>query len=191
MMGETPGLKETILTVASDLFAKHGFAATSIKQVAKAAGCTTAALYYYFEDGKAHILREVVRSYSTDVLSAVDEEGEFDDLSSYLEQLTQRIGQHMPEMRKRFNWLALELCNLPAEEQDQFFDQFLGLQRVIRARLAQYLEEQDRANMLAWLIVCAFFGYGQLFQTMGLKDPSAPSLDEFGRAFMAIINQTG
>jgi len=189
MMEETPGLKETILTVASDLFAKHGFAATSIKQIAKAAGCTTAALYYYFEDGKAHILREVVRSYSTDVLSAVDEEGEFDDLSSYLEQLTQRIRQHMPEMRKRFNWLALELPNLPIEERDQFLGQFLGLQRVIRARLVQYLEDHDRANMLAWIIVCAFFGYGQLFQTMGLKDTSAPSLDEFGHALMEIISQ--
>jgi hypothetical protein len=97
----------------------------------------------------------------------------------------------MPEMRERFNWLALELPNLLNEERDQFLGQFLGLQRVTRARLAQYLEEQDRANMLAWLIVCAFFGYGQLFQTMGLKDPSAPSFDEFGHALMEIISHAG
>ena len=68
-------------------------------------------------------------------------------------------------------------------------DQFLGLHRAIRARLEQYLDDQERANVLAWIIVCAFLGYGQLFQTMGLKDPSAPSLDEFGRALMAIISQ--
>ena len=170
-MRETPGLKETILTVASDLFAKHGFAATSIKQIAKAAGCTTAALYYYFEDGKAHILREVVRSYSIDVLSAVDKEGEFDDLSSYLEHLAQRIGQIMPDVRKRLSWLVLEMHNLPAEERGQVLDQFTGLQRAIRARLEQYKDGKG-ANTLAWIIVCAFLGYGQLFQTMGLKDPS-------------------
>jgi AcrR family transcriptional regulator len=190
-MRETSELKETILNVASELFAKNGYAATSIKQIAQAAGCTTAALYYYFEDGKAHILREVVRSYSTGALSAVDEVGEFDDLSTYLEHLTQRIGQTMPKMRKRLNWLVLELHNLPAEERDQFMDQFAGLHRAIRARLEQHLKDSERANMLAWVIVCAFLGYGQLFQTMGFKDSSAPSLDEFGHALMAMISQAG
>jgi AcrR family transcriptional regulator len=190
-MREPSELKATILNVASDLFVENGYAATSIKQIAKAAGCTTAALYYYFEDGKAHILREVVRSYSTSALSAVDEVGEFDDLSTYLEHLTQRIGQTMPRIRRRMNWLALELHNLPAKERDQFTSQFLGLHRTIRARLEQYLGDYERANMLAWIIVCAFMGYGQLFQTMGLKDPSTPSLDEFGHALMAMISQTG
>jgi len=188
-MREPSELKDTILNVASDLFAKNGYSATSIKQIAKAAGCTTAALYYYFEEGKAHILREVVRSYSTVALSAVDEVGEFDDLSVYLGHLTQRIGQTMPEMRKRLNWLTLELHNLPAKEQDQFMGQFLGLHWTIRARLEQYLDDHERANMLAWIIVCAFMGYGQLFQTMGLKDPSAPSLDEFGHVLMVMIGQ--
>ena len=190
-MKEASELKETILNVASDLFAKNGYAATSIKQIAKAAGCTTAALYYYFEDGKAHILREVVRSYSTDALSAVDEEGEFDDLSTYLEHLTQRIGQTMPQIRKRLNWLALELHNLPDEERDQFLDQFLGLHRTIRARLEQYFEDHKRANVLAWIIVCAFLGYGQLFQTMGFTDQSSPSMDEFGQVLMAMIGRAG
>jgi AcrR family transcriptional regulator len=190
-MQETSELKETIINVASDLFAKNGYAATSIKTIAKAAGCTTAALYYYFEHGKAHILREVVRSYSTGALRAVDEVGEFDDLSTYLEHLTHRIGQTMPKMRKRLNWLVLELHNLPAEERDQFLDQFLGLHRAIRARLEQYLQDHERANMLAWIIVCAFLGYGQLFQTMGFTDQSAPSMEEFGQALMAMIGRAG
>ena len=189
-MRETSELKETILCVASELFAESGYAATSIKQIAKAAGCTTAALYYYFKEGKAHILREVVRSYSMSALSVVDEEGEFDGLASYLEHLTQRIGQTMPRINKRLSWLVLELHNLPDEERSQFLDQFLGLHRAIRARLAQYLEDQARANMLAWIIVCAFLGYGQLFQRLGFKDPSAPSLDEFGHTLMAMVGQT-
>ena len=190
-MRETSDLKDTILHVAGELFAKNGYAATSIKQIARAAGCTTAALYYYFEDGKAHILREVVRSYSSDALSAVDEIGACDDLSTYLEHLTRRIGQTMPKIRKRMNWLALELHNLPAEEREQFLDQFLGLHRTIRARLEQYLGDRGRANMLAWIIVCAFLGYGQLFQTMGFSDSSAPSMDEFGQVLMAMVSQAG
>jgi AcrR family transcriptional regulator len=188
-MPETSELKGTILQVASELFARNGYAATSIKQIAKAAGCTTAALYYYFEDGKTHILREVVRSYSADALSAVDEDITFDDLPAYLDHLSRRIGQTMPKIRERLNWLPLELHNLPVEEREQFLDQFAGLHRAIRARLEQYIEDHERANVLAWIIVCAFMGYGQLFQTMGLEDPSAPTLDEFGHALMAMISQ--
>jgi AcrR family transcriptional regulator len=190
-MRETSELKATILDAASELFAKNGYAATSIKQIAKASGCTSAALYYHFEGGKAHILREVVRSYSTDAVSAVDDNVEFEHLSAYLEHLSHRIGQTMPKMRKRLSWLALELHNLPAEERHQFIDQFLGLQRAIRARLEHYLKDHQHANLLAWVIICAFFGYGQLFQTMGLEDPSGPGLDEFGQALMGIIVQGG
>jgi AcrR family transcriptional regulator len=188
-MRETSELKETILNVASDLFARNGYAATSIKQIAKAAGCTTAALYYYFEDGKAHILKEVVRSYSSDALSAVDGVDEFDDLPTYLEHLAQCIEQAMPKMRKRLNWLVLELHNLPAEERDQFTGQFVGLHRTIRARLEQYLKDHERANVLAWIIVCAFLGYGQLFQTLGFTDQSAPGMDEFGQMLMTMIGE--
>jgi AcrR family transcriptional regulator len=190
-MRETSELKDTILSVAGELFSENGYAATSIKQIAKAAGCTTAALYYHFEDGKAHILREVVRSYSTDVLSAVDEDAEFDDLTTYLAHLTQRIGHTMPKMRTRLDWLALELRKLPAEERELFLDQFAGLHRAIRARLEHHLDDHERANVLAWIIVCGFMGYGQLFQTLGFADPSAPTLDEFGHALMAMIGQVG
>jgi AcrR family transcriptional regulator len=190
-MRESSQLKETILHVASELFAKNGYAATSIKQIAKAAGCTTAALYYHYEDGKAHILREVVRSYSTDALSAVDEDIPCQDLATYLDHLTRRIGQTMPQIRERLNWLPLELHNLPAEEREQFLDQFAGLHRAIRARLEHHLEDQERTNRLAWIIVCAFMGYGQLFQTMGFEDPSAPTLDEFGRTLTGLIGPDG
>ena len=59
-MAEERGLAERILREAGDLFRQQGYAATSIKQIASAAGCTTAALYTYYEGGKAHVLREVI-----------------------------------------------------------------------------------------------------------------------------------
>jgi AcrR family transcriptional regulator len=190
-MGESSELKETILAVASDLFAENGYAATSIKQIAQAAGCTNAALYYYFEGGKEHILREVVQSYSMDTLSAVDEINGFDDFSTYLQHLSRRIGQTMPRMSRRLSWLVFELPTLPEEERDQFADHFLGLQRAIRGRLERYFENTEQASNLAWVIVCAFFGYGQLFHNLGFEDPSAPSLDAFGQIVMSLVGQEG
>lgn len=190
-MEETPELKRTILEVASELFTKRGYAGTSIKQIAQAAGCTTAALYYYFEGGKANILREVVRFYSTDVLNAIDGAGTFDDLPTYLHHLTQRIGQTMPHVSKRLSWLVFELRNLPDEEQENFLDHFLSLQQTIRSRLEHYVQDDQRANLLAWIIVCAFLGYGQLFEALGFEDPSAPRIEAFGEGLMALIARGG
>jgi hypothetical protein len=65
------------------------------------------------------------------------------------------------------------------------------LQQAIRSRLAQYLEDGAQANELAWVIVCAFLGYGQSFEALGLRDPSAPSLDEFGQLLKKMIGRQG
>jgi AcrR family transcriptional regulator len=42
--------KEIIIATAQDLFAKHGYAATSIDDIAKPCGVTKAAIYYHFQD---------------------------------------------------------------------------------------------------------------------------------------------
>jgi AcrR family transcriptional regulator len=182
-------LRETILTVAGDLFAENGYAATSIKQIASASGCTNAALYYYFEGGKANILREVVRSYSEERINVANPDAEFADLSAYLEYLTGRIGQNTPRASKRLGWLVLELRNLPREERDLFVGQFSALHRAVRVRLEQYLSDPEESNVVAWIIVCSFLGYGQIFQTLGLTDDDAPSIEEYGRALAAMVSQ--
>ncbi len=54
-------LRKELLRVAIDCFAKHGYAATSIDRIAKAAGVTKGALYYHFKD-KEELLLESVRN---------------------------------------------------------------------------------------------------------------------------------
>ena len=46
----TTGAKERILQAAERLFAENGYAATSVAQIAQAAGANRALLYYYFRD---------------------------------------------------------------------------------------------------------------------------------------------
>jgi TetR/AcrR family transcriptional regulator len=45
-----PGAKDRILEAAARLFAAHGYAATSVAQIADAADANRALLYYYFKD---------------------------------------------------------------------------------------------------------------------------------------------
>ena len=64
-MSEARSLQDLTTGKAGELFREQGYEATTLKQIARAAGCTTAALHYCFEDGKDHILREVIRESTT------------------------------------------------------------------------------------------------------------------------------
>src|SRR5919109_4056880 len=59
MPAETP-TRDHILDAAEQLFARQGFAATTIKQIGAAAGVNSALLYYYFDD-KETLYREMLR----------------------------------------------------------------------------------------------------------------------------------
>jgi AcrR family transcriptional regulator len=52
--------RDHILDAAEQLFARQGFAATTIKQIGAAAGVNSALLYYYFDD-KETLYREMLR----------------------------------------------------------------------------------------------------------------------------------
>lgn len=52
-------LRAAILRASSELFAEHGFAKTSLREVAAACGCTKPALYYYFAN-KDELYQEVI-----------------------------------------------------------------------------------------------------------------------------------
>ena len=56
-----PGVAGRILDAALTLFARRGFAGTSIREIAAEAGFTSAALYSHFES-KEHLLAELVRA---------------------------------------------------------------------------------------------------------------------------------
>lgn len=56
-----PGAAGRLLDAALSLFARNGFAGTSIRDIAAEAGLTSAALYAHF-DSKEHVLAELVRA---------------------------------------------------------------------------------------------------------------------------------
>ena len=56
-------LREQILHAATEIFADHGYAGTSMRQVAEVVGCTKPALYYHFEN-KEDLFRETLRVHS-------------------------------------------------------------------------------------------------------------------------------
>lgn len=64
--------RERILQEATRLFAERGWAATTLREVAAAAGCTKPALYYHFGN-KEQLFLAAIR-HETELLSAIFEE---------------------------------------------------------------------------------------------------------------------
>ncbi|MEZ4388192.1 MAG: TetR/AcrR family transcriptional regulator [Candidatus Krumholzibacteriia bacterium] len=53
--------RDQLLARATDLFAKSGYAGTSVRQIARSCGITEAAIYRHF-DSKLHLYEEVIRA---------------------------------------------------------------------------------------------------------------------------------
>ena len=109
-MSEAHSLQALIIENAGELFRERGYAATTIKQIAEASGCTTAALYYHFEDGKQHILREVIHS-STQEADLSMHLPQADSLEEFLVKLGANMAERFPKVADRINWIMLAVCH--------------------------------------------------------------------------------
>ncbi|MGG4456527.1 TetR/AcrR family transcriptional regulator [Brevibacillus porteri] len=70
--------KRAILTAAADLFATRGFDTVSIREIAKAAGCSHTTLYIYFKDKEAllhHLSKEPLQSLALQMEETLSKQG--------------------------------------------------------------------------------------------------------------------
>ena len=187
-MGKTHSLQDLIIEESGELFRKRGYAATTIKEIAKAAGCTTAALYYHFEDGKKHILREVIRRSA--------QEPEFsmylpqaDSLEEFLVKLGTNLAEGFPKVADRMNWVMLEFATLPGDEKRIVQNRVLGNQRALKDQINRYVANEETAERLAWLVYCSFLGYQQMFTKLELAGMVDLSTAEFGGVLAQVIDR--
>jgi AcrR family transcriptional regulator len=169
-MRESTDLKETILRETEELFMAHGYAGTSIKQIAGASGCTTAALYYYFPEGKTQILREVVRcSFSQKFTPLIEAGRDAASLGEWMRAFGRAANQAMHDLHRRSNWIEMEMHQLGADERGVVHHQVLEFRQAIMSEIARFVDDEPTASKLAWILLCAFGGYAQMFHGRGLQ----------------------
>ena len=61
--------REQILAIAAELFAERGFAATTVREIADAAGILSGSLYHHF-DSKEAMVEELLRDFSEQIMGA-------------------------------------------------------------------------------------------------------------------------
>jgi AcrR family transcriptional regulator len=187
-MSEAHSLQDLIVENAGELYRERGYAATTIKQIAKAAGCTTAALYYHFEDGKKHILREVIRRSA--------QEPEFsmylpqaDSLEEFLVKLGTNLAEGFPKVADRMNWVMLEFATLPGDEKRIVQNRVLGNQRALKDQISRYVTNEETAERLAWLVYCSFLGYQQMFTKLELAGMVDLTSDQFSQCVAQVVDR--
>ena len=178
-MAERINRRELIIRTAADLFMGQGYAATSVRQISDAVGCTEAALYYHFKDGKRALLQAVVESKTPDFISILEDCGHADSLGQFIHNYVQNMCMYCKERERNIQWVVAEFPNLSDDEKSLFHEKHLDFHAELVNRLIPYVNEPDEADGLAWMLVCASFGYRQIFVTLGLDDLADFSVDVF------------
>lgn len=187
-MTDSDSLQELIIEKAGELFRDKGYAATTIKQIAKAAGCTTAALYYYYEDGKRHILREVIHRSAKEAELSISLP-QATSLDEYLIELGGILAGRLPRITDRFNWIMLQFATLPDEEKQILQDQLIGFQHALRDQVGQFVANRETADRLAWMVFCSFFGYQQIFTKMEVGQTVDLSLPDYAHFLAEVVGR--
>ena len=185
-MSTESNLRQAIIDSATELFMKQGYTATSIKQIANAAGCKTSSMYYYFEGGKSDILGAVIQSLSFDMKHVFDDR-EFETLSDFLHYYAEIVSEIMPRMNRRISWLAPEFRKLSEKELAHIQNQFLDMHDSFEQRFKALMSDDAAANELAWIVTCAYLGYGNIFFTIQMRNREDYSLTDFGHSLARFL----
>ncbi len=184
-------LYDAIVRAAGELFMKQSYAATSIKQIAKTAGCTTAALYYYFEDGKASILRQVIEDTLPDLAGYLEPLQGSASLHDLILRVGLTMGQAGEEMLKRTRWLMVEFPNMGEAERAKLHQNLIQFQRRLADLIEPFVASRQQADLLAWVEYAALFGSGQLVVTLDLQAAVEPPGEAFVVALADMIDYLG
>jgi AcrR family transcriptional regulator len=168
-MAQKINRQDLIVTKASELFMAQGYNATSVRQIAESAGCTDAALYYHFRDGKRALLQAVIAHNLPDFLKLLVPCQNASSLYDLITAIGSSIEQTRP-LWARIGWLVAEYPHLSAEEQGLVHQAYLTFQTELVRITRPFVTDDARAEELSWLVICALFGYVQTFLHLGMQD---------------------
>jgi AcrR family transcriptional regulator len=181
--------RDLIIHSATDLFVHKGYAATSVRQIADAVGCTEAALYYHFKDGKRALLQAVIESKAPDLRDVLASCRQAESLPEFILSYVHSLCMYCEERERHMQWFVSEYQNLSDSEKSLFDEKHLLFHAELVKLLQRFVEDEDEANELGWMLICASFGYRQIFVTLGLDKLADFSVDRFAEKMACHLAQ--
>jgi TetR/AcrR family transcriptional regulator len=178
--------KAAILNAATELFCAKGFNATSIGDIAKAAGLARGTPAYFFgskEDLYKVVLEAVLKKSQQIIPNALEQAGTNRNPERLIEVFTDAymdFHHHNPEFLRLMHWIALEQNRLMLEVQAHWLSITQIMQSVMMTVTGTALAHEDQRQLVLSIIgICnAHLMYGQtLAEPMGLEPSSLEFLE--------------
>lgn len=168
-MSERTNRRDQIVDAAATSFIKNGYTATSIRHIADEVGCTEAAIYYHFKDGKRALFREVVECHMPDPSHILDSCEQINSLQDLMVCFVGGMKRMLEQKIHRFRWIVSEFNKLDEEERALLHNKYLRFHDHLAAQISRFVHDERLASGMAWMMISTGFGYGQLFYNIDLK----------------------
>ena len=118
-----PDMRELLIRKATELFYREGFARSSIRDIGRTAGISSATLYHYFKT-KDDLLYEIIKSIGDHLLIILNQtKQEFDDPEERLRQMIFRQICLLKEKREEVKIYMEEQYQLPKKLKTIIYNQ--------------------------------------------------------------------
>lgn len=161
--------REIILDAAARLFLESGYSATSIRHIAEGAGCTEAAIYYHFKDGKRELLRTVAKKRMSSLMVALDSSRGASSLSDFITRFGNELAEGRAERAKILRWVTAELPLFNEEEIALHQQLYLFFHQQVATEVERFVADKNEVERLSWLLICVLLGYADVFINLGLE----------------------
>jgi AcrR family transcriptional regulator len=179
-MVERTNRRDLIIEEASRLFVEQGYAATSVRQIAEAVGCTEAALYYHFKDGKRELLQAVFECNLPDFIHAIEACSTCSALRDFVVCLMRHLmDKAQDHIVSQLRWILTEFPNLSDDERELLYHKNAAFRTALKAQMLRYISNEADIDHLIWQIMFLGFGYGQLMVALGLQTATDFDLKAF------------
>ena len=148
--------REMILARAAELFANRGYPATSMNQVAEAAGLSKATLYHYYRD-KYNLLVEIAEGHVARLVAMV-EAVQAQPLApeARVRELVARIMREYAHAQHAHRVLTDDVRFLAPQDCERILDMQRRVTAGFAAALAQWRPEQEAAGLVKPLTMLLF-----------------------------------
>jgi AcrR family transcriptional regulator len=180
--------QELIVIKATELFMAQGYKTTTVRQIAEAAGCTDAALYYHFPQGKRSLFQAVLECNMPDFLALLEPCRQANSLQELIPALGQNIDLDSP-LWDRVRWLMTEFTHLSADEKELAQQAYLAFHTELLKLVQRFVPDKAHASMITWLVICALLGYIQTFLNLEMGKIVPLPIDRFKEILAQLLER--
>jgi len=164
MSASETGLRDEILTTATQLFIQQGYHGLAMRQISEALGVSKAALYYYFED-KEELLLAILTDYLEEIETAIAAiQAQTESGAEQIRRFVEMVLQQPAERRAIIRLASQEMAQLSASARTRFnrlyHEKFIGK---LTALLQSGMEKGEfrplDAKTAAWALLGIMYPY--------------------------------